>query len=80
MIVLHRSVMLPRGIDILMAKYISHEVNIARILIEHRTVGAAQLVRRDLFDAEHSALSAHRQCADGDSANAGTNPDGADRG
>lgn len=49
MIVLHRSVMLPCGIDILMSQNVCNEVNIPGFLIQRRAVGGTELMRRDLF-------------------------------
>ena len=49
MIVLHRSVMLPRGIDILMSQNVCNEVNIPGFLIQRRAVGGTELMGRDLF-------------------------------
>ena len=48
-LILERGVVLFRGVDIVMAEYIRHEVDIASFLIEVCAIGGAQLMRGDML-------------------------------
>ena len=48
-LILERGVVLFRGVDIVVAEYIRHEVDIAGFLLEVRAIGGAQLMWCDMF-------------------------------